>query len=125
MLAGINQGCPGSGTYFAASLELFLQLFCSIEQKFRGRARACADDLCSVVVSLDVLPKIKRIFGNAKALASLCLKLAKCQLLPLAGLIAPELIQQYRARLDELVPGRGQLSTVELFKYLGMWIGPD
>ncbi|CAK0821636.1 unnamed protein product, partial [Prorocentrum cordatum] len=126
ILAGIIQGCPGSGTLFAVSMEPFVADFEStIERKHRGIVRLCADDIGTALIKLQYLMQLFRIFGLAAQLAALHLNLSKCQILPLAGPISDPIKQLYRMKLKALIPSWSAFEIVEVVKYLGMFIGPE
>ncbi|CAK0907052.1 unnamed protein product, partial [Prorocentrum cordatum] len=126
VLAGIIQGCPGSGTLFAVSMEPFVADFEStIELKHRGIVRLCADDIGTALIKLQYLVQLFRIFGLAAQLAALHLNISKCQILPLAGPITDPIKQLYKLKLKALIPSWAAFEIVEVIKYLGMFLGPE
>ena len=85
-LSGVLQGCPGSAFLFNNSLDPFLTLFDrNLRNLNKGIIRACADDICSILKSLQGLKALYEVFMRCEALAGLKLKVVKCMLVHLKG----------------------------------------
>ena len=96
IVAGILQGCPGSGSFFVVALEPFLWKFdCILKAQDRRRLgdaslatnviRACADDIAFALCRLDTLVALKEVYDEAAVLSLLCLKPRKCVLVTVRG----------------------------------------
>ena len=74
--SGIIQGCPLSGSIFVLTVDPFLQLLKRTIPSATNRA--FADDIATLVQSLQDLPTLKRNFDLFKDISGLDLKIKKC-----------------------------------------------
>ena len=71
---------------FAVAFDPFLRdLERRIDQKGKGKTRACADDVAVVVYEMAVLFDIDAVYKKAGKLANLNLRLEKCLIIPFGG----------------------------------------
>ena len=125
ILSGVLQGCPLSGSFFVLCLDPFLQAFdCVIVQPQLGVTGACADDIGASLSSINLLSTMFPIFETAHALAGLCLKVAKCVIVPLSGNFSDALRDLVAKWLLEHLPAWADFQVVEAGKYLGAYVGP-
>ena len=80
--SGIIQGCPASGSVFVLVVDGFLRFLNTISKD--ATTRAFADDIGSVIPTLNLLPKYYRAFNLFERVSGLGLKAKKCVIIPLA-----------------------------------------
>ena len=136
IVAGILQGCPGSGSFFVVALEPFLWKFdCILKAQDRRRLgdaslaanviRACADDIAFALCRLDTLVALKKVYDEAAVLSLLCLKPRKCVLVTVRGPPSPAHALEIRQWLARSAPGWESFQISGRAKYLGFMLGPE
>ena len=125
---GVLQGCPLSGTLFAAAADPTL---CHLEAtcvgangKPRAALRACADDLGAAVEDIRVLIDLEGAFATIQRVAHLKLKPKKCWYAPVYELANALTIFDIKEWLAEFVPAWAAFEVAPALKYLGFWLGP-
>ena len=86
--SGIIQGCPLSGSIFVMTVDPFLRLLRKTLPSSTNRA--FADDIATIVQSLQDLPTLKTNFDLFRDVSGLDLKIKKCSLIPLGIDPTPE-----------------------------------
>ena len=79
--SGIIQGCPLSGSIFVVTVDPFLRLLKKTLPSSTNRA--FADDIATIVQSLQDLSTLKSNFDLFRDISGLDLKIKKCSLIPL------------------------------------------
>eukprot|EP00959_Pyramimonas_sp_CCMP1952_P272960 5705922-Pyramimonas_sp.AAC.1 len=62
--------------------------------------------------------------SRAERLANLCLKVARCKVVPLANRFSPVLCEQVKAAIKLWIPCWSSFAVVPELLYLGLWLGP-
>ena len=86
--------------------------------------RAFADDIATIVQSLQDLTTLKANFDLLRDTSGLDLKIKKCSLIPLGIDPIPERIKRVSRTIKQIVPEWSNFSVVPSAKYLGIMIGP-
>jgi len=86
--------------------------------------RAFADDLATILSSLDVIPKRQSAFRVFSKVSGLTVKPKKCFSIPLGEVFGPDLVDKVRSFLASSVPSWQHFSITDKGKYLGFVIGP-
>ncbi len=89
--SGIIQGCPLSGSIFVLTVDPFLQLLKRTIPSATNRA--FADDIATLVQSLQDLPTHKKSFELFMDISGLDLKVQQCSLIPLGIIPTPDAIK--------------------------------
>ena len=120
--SGIIQGCPLSGSIFVLTVDPFLQLLKRTIPSATNRA--FADDIATLVQSLQDLPTLKRSFDLFRDISGLDLKVKKCSLIPLGINPTPDAIKRVTRAVRKITPEWANFSVVPSAEYLGVMIGP-
>ena len=86
--------------------------------------RAFADDIATIVRSLQDLPTLKDNFDLFRDISGLDLKIKKCSLIPLGIDPTPEATKRVAKAIKKIVPDWAKFSVVPAAEYLGVMIGP-
>jgi hypothetical protein len=121
--SGIIQGCPASGSIFVLVVDGFLKALNAMSKD--TTTRAFADDIGSVIPSLNLIPKFYRAFNVFERISGLGLKANKCVLIPLGRPLTPTLAQEIREYLTKHCPKWATFNIRAASEYLGFIIGPD
>jgi hypothetical protein len=87
--------------------------------------RAFADDIGSVIPSLNLIPKFYRAFNVFERISGLGLKAKKCVLIPLGKPLTSTLTQEIREYLTKHCPKWATFNIRDASEYLGFIIGPN
>ena len=120
--SGIIQGCPLSGSIFVLTVDPFLQLLKKTIPSATNRA--FADDIATLVQSLQDLPCLKKSFDLFRDISGLALKVQKCSLIPLGINPTPDAIKRVTRAVRKITPDWANFSVVPSAEYLGVMIGP-
>jgi hypothetical protein len=121
--SGIIQGCPASGSVFVLVVDRFLRFLSTISKD--ATTRAFADDIGSVIPSLNLLPKYYRAFNLFERVSGLGLKAKKCVIIPLGKTLTPELAKEITEYLAKAAPKWVSFNIRGASEYLGFIIGPE
>ena len=86
--------------------------------------RAFADDIATIVQSLQDLSTLKDIFDLFKDISGLDLKMKKCSLFPRGIDPTPDWSKRISKSIKQIVPEWSKFSVVPSAEYLGFMIGP-
>ena len=120
--SGIIQGCPLSGSIFVLTVDPFLKLLKKTIPSATNRA--FADDIATLVQSLQDLPCLKKSFDLFRDISGLALKVQKCSLIPLGINPTPDAIKRVTRAVRKITPDWANFSVVPSAEYLGVMIGP-
>ena len=113
---------PLSGSIFVLTVDPFLRLLKRTIPSATNRA--FADDIATLVQSLQDLPTLKRNFDLFKDISGLDLKVKKCSLIPLGVNPTPDAIKRVTRAVRKITPEWANFSVVPSAEYLGVMIGP-
>ena len=125
IVTGILQGCPLSGSLFVIVIN---PLLVALSKKFPCRSRAeitaCADDVGLALKSLIDAPLVAQEFEFFAKIARLCLKPAKCVIVPAATCNLAAFVRQAKDLLEDICPQWAHFTFKDCNTYLGWLLGP-
>jgi hypothetical protein len=123
-LCGIMQGCPLSGSLYAASLDPGARAFKKVDARTGGLTRMCADDIGSSIPDLSALVLYKKVFGVLSRLAGQTLKPSKMFIIPVSFVSWDRTHKLFRDWIHLHVPAWDSIKVVSSAVYLGVAMGP-
>lgn len=121
---GILQGCPISGSIFAAVLDAALRAMDTalVAGRF-GMVRACADDLGAVARRKQALLRLRHPFVVARAAAGPRLRADKCKSFVLGAPLSPGLAMRLEGWLLVVGPEWCRFEVCEIGEHIGFYPG--
>jgi hypothetical protein len=121
---GIMQGCPLSGSLYAASLDPGARAFRKVDARTGGLTRMCADDIGSSIPDLSALVLYQKVFGVLSRLAGQTLKPSKMFLIPVCFVNWDNTHKLFSDWIHSHVPAWDSIKIVSSAVYLGVAMGP-
>ena len=125
ILSGILQGCPLSGSLFVLAMNPFLYMLQqALPDPKDATIVACADDVGIALQNLVNSKCIQFQFARFEKVSALCLKPAKCVLVPCAQTVA-DFEARARSLLATVCPPWLGFAVRGSSKFLGFVLGPE
>ena len=121
--SGTLQGDPMASTVFIWSFEATLRWLRAKGQS-GNELYACADDVLILLRRLQNLVWVASIFRHTALATGLHLNVAKCAVIPLWSLAAPQIVENVRVAISRLCPDWLAAPVVSTSVYLGLPFGP-